>query len=398
MWELIAANRRHSAVLVALIAVLLVATGYAAGEAAAEGGGLVGLLAALAVWLVLSAMSYYAGDAIVLSFAGARRIAGREHPALLNVVEEMCIAAGLPVRPDVYIIDDPAPNAFATGRDPEHASVVVTAGLLESLDRDQLQGVIAHELGHVANRDVLYVTMVGILVGSVVLVADVGRRVLFHGGGRRRTSSRDGGQAQLVLFAVAVVLMLLAPILAHLVSLAVSRRREYLADACSALYTRYPEGLASALEVISRSPVRLVSASRATAPMYIVNPLPVSRRGLADLSSTHPPTSERIRILRSMGGGAGLRSYDEAFRRVTGRPVGAVPAGALRAASEVAAARPAAGATAHADRVRQTTDALWRLNGYAFIPCACGTNLKAPPAYSGGEIRCPHCDTPHRVP
>jgi heat shock protein HtpX len=267
-----------------------------------------------------------------------------------------------------------------------------------TLDRDELQGVVAHELGHVRNRDVLYMMMVGIMMGTIVLLADFGTRALFYGGGRRRTSTRDGGQGQLVILLVALVLMILAPIFAQLVYLAVSRRREYLADACSALYTRYPEGLAAALEKISRSTVTLRSASRATAPMYIVNPLGASARGLADLTSTHPPISERVRILRSMAGGAGLARYDEAFRKVTGRAVGVVPRASLEAAAHAPAAAPAApDTTAHLEKVRRTTDMLWRLNRYAFVACACGTTLKIPPAYLGKEIACPHCGASHLV-
>jgi heat shock protein HtpX len=399
MWETVRANQRRAAILVVLMAALLFVAGYVLGEVVAPGAGGAGLFAAFLIWLLLTLVSYYSGDSIFLALARARRIEKRDHPVLYNVVEEMCLAAGLSKLPAIYVIDDGAPNAFATGRDPAHASVAVTAGLLETLDRDELQGVIAHELGHVANRDVLYMMMVGVMLGSIVLIADIGTRLLFYGGGRRRTSSRDGGQAQAVLLLVAIVLMILAPLVAQLVYFAVSRRREYLADACSALYTRYPDGLARALEKISRSTVKLASASRATAPMYIVNPLGVTKRGLADLTSTHPPISERIRILRSMAGGAGYRQYDEAFRRVTGRAVGVVPAASLRAAAQAAVVPPAAPDTgARLERIRQTTDMLWRLNGYAFIACACGTTLKAPPAYVGAELACPHCGARHRVP
>jgi len=399
MWELVRANQRRAATLVVVMAALLFAVGYAAGEALRPGAGLGGLFVAFVVWVVLSLVSYYSGDSIFLSLAGAHKIAKSDNPTLYNVVEEMCIASGISRVPDIYVIDDAAPNAFATGRDPQHASVAVTAGLLETLNREELQGVIAHELGHVANRDVLYMMMVGVMLGAIVLLADVGTRVMFYGGGRRRTSSREGGQGQAVILILAVVLMILAPLIAQLVYLAVSRRREYLADACSALYTRYPEGLASALEKISHSTAKLASASRATAPMYIVNPLGATAKGLADLSSTHPPTSERIRILRSMGGGAGYRQYDEAFRKVTGRPVGVVPATSLQQAAPAAVAAPAApDARARFERVRQTTDMLWRLNQYAFIACACGTTLKVPPAYVGKEIACPHCGAKHVVP
>ncbi len=422
MWELVRANQRRAAVLVVLMAGLLFVVGFAAGEALAPGGGTGGLVIAFFVWVALSLVSYYQGDSIFLALAGARKIGKEDHPVLYNVVEEMTIAAGLAKVPDVYIMDEAAPNAFATGRDPQHAAVAVTAGLLETLDRDELQGVIAHELGHVANRDVLYMMMVGIMMGTIVMLADVGARIFFYGGGRRRTSSRSGGQGQLIVVAVALVLMILAPIIAQLIYLAISRRREYLADASSALYTRYPEGLASALEKISHSTAKLAAANRASAPMYIVNPLGVTARGLADLTSTHPPISERIRILRSMGAGAGLPSYNEAFRKVTGRAVGVVPAGSLAAARPAPVKTPAAAPSAvaplavapavapaavapptpatpetHLERVRTTTDVLWRLNRYAFVACACGTTLKVPPAYVGREIACPHCGALHRV-
>ena len=246
--------------------------------------------------------------------------------------------------------------------------------------------------------------MVGIMMGAIVLLADVGGRVFLFGGGRRRTSSRSGGQGQLIVVIAAVVLMILAPIVAQLIYLALSRRREYLADASSALYTRYPEGLASALEKIAHTTAPLTTATRATAPMYIVNPLGASARGLADLTSTHPPTSERIRILRSMGGGAGLVHYNEAFQKVTGKRGGVVPPSALAGEAQAPAAPPAAVTPApipvtggRLDRVRQTTDMLWRLNQFVFIPCACGTTLKVPPAYVGREIACPHCGALHKV-
>jgi heat shock protein HtpX len=240
--------------------------------------------------------------------------------------------------------------------------------------------------------------MVGVMLGTIVLLADVGGRAFFWGSGRRRTSSRSGGEAQLIILVVAVVLMILAPVIAQLIYLAISRRREYLADASSAMYTRYPDGLASALEKMSRSTARLTVATRATAPMYTVNPLAVNQRGLVDLSSTHPPISERIRILRSMGAGAGLRNYDEAFRKVTGRPVGVVPFRALASAEQQGSVPPGAPqAGSRLERVRQTTDMLWRLNQYTFVACACGTTLKFPGAYLGREMACPHCGTLHRI-
>ena len=200
-----------------------------------------------------------------------------------------------------------------------------------------------------------------------------------------------------MILIIGIVLMILAPIIAQIIYFTVSRKREYLADASSALFTRYPEGLASALEKLSRSPKKLHSVSRATAPMYIVNPLKVTKLGLSDLSSTHPRTSERIRILRSMGG-AGHTDYNEAFRKVTGRPVGVVPASALISGGKATISKPEKpdGST-QLERLRQATDLLWKLNRYIFIACACGTKLKFPPAYAGKSVECPHCGKEHAV-
>lgn len=412
MNEEIQANRRRALMLVAVMAVLLMAIGYALAEYAQPGAGPFGLVIALIVWGVQAVVSYFMGDSIVLGISGARKIEKSDHPVLFDVVEEMCVASGLSKMPDVYIIDDDAMNAFSTGRDAQHASVAVTAGLLKELDRDELQGVIGHEIGHVNNHDVLYMTELAVMAGTIVLLADLGRRVLFRTGpGTRTGGRRSKGSGGAIILIVAIVLMILAPVIAQLLYLAVSRKREYLSDAESALYTRFPEGLARALEKLSHSTSKLHSATPAVAPMYIVNPLQVTAQGLSDLTSTHPPISERIRILRSMGGHAGLGSYDEAFRKVTGRPVGVVPFAALHGAPEPAAVRPApipvvpiATAAAAAtpqpekvDRVRQTTDALWSLNDYIFIECPCGTKLKIPPVYAGKKIECPNCSRVHDV-
>src|SRR5919202_3458063 len=208
----------------------------------------------------------------------------------------MTIAAGLPM-PKVYIIDDTAPNAFATGRDPEHASVAVTSGLLEKLNRDELQGVIAHEMSHVGNFDIRYAMLVGILVGTTVLISDFFLRGLWFGGGRRR---EGGGQAQLIMIAIAIVLAILAPLLARLIQLSISRQREYLADASAVQLTRNPKGLADALQKISGDQEVLEVANRATAQLYIVNPIKAFEKRSKGLFSTHPPIEQRIEILRQM--------------------------------------------------------------------------------------------------
>ena len=399
MWELVRANQRRAALLVVGMAALMFVVGFAVGELVQPGAGPFGLGLAFVIWMVLTLAGYFGGDRILLAASKARRIEKADHPVLWNVVEEMRIASGLPKMPEIYIIDEDAPNAFATGRSPERSAVAVTAGLLERLTRDELQGVVAHELGHIKNRDILYMTMAGIMMGTLVLLADIGVRVLWFGGGRRRTSSDRAGGAQAVVMVVALVLVVLAPLLAQLMYFALSRSREYLADASAALYTRYPSGLADALEKIAGNTKPLRAANRTTAPMYIVNPLKLTKRGMADLTSTHPPTSERVRILRSLGrGGLSLEQYNESFCKVTGRSVGVVPAGSLRAIEPVQVREPSPDPLAHLDRVRAVTNAMWHLQDYAFVACACGTTLKVPPVHAGKEIPCPHCDKMHSVP
>jgi heat shock protein HtpX len=209
-----------------------------------------GLLIAILVWAVLSLIGYFQGDSILLSMSRAKKIKRDDHPRLYNIVEEMKIASGLEKMPNIYIIDDPALNAFATGRDPNRASVAITSGLLQKLNRDELQGVIAHEISHVKNRDVLLMSLCSILLGTIVILAWYGSRIMIFGsmtGSRRSSSSGGGGQGQAIILIISLVFMILAPIMAQLIYFAISRKREYLADASAALYTRYPEGLASAL-------------------------------------------------------------------------------------------------------------------------------------------------------
>jgi len=287
-------------------------------------GGFLGLAIATAVWLTLILVSFSSGDAILLAASKAKPVTHDVHPQLFNVVEEMKIAAGLPAMPKIYIINDPAPNAFATGRSPQTASVAVTAGLLGRLNRDELQGVIAHEISHILHRDILFVTLAGIMLGSIVLLSQVFLRGMFYSsmtGSRRRYSAggKGGGQAQLIMLIIAIVAAILAPLMAYLLYFALSRRREYLADAGAARLTRYPEGLASALEKIAndKSP-QLATVNKVTAPMYIANPFKKKNaRKLSDLTSTHPPISERIKILRNMTGGASFKDYSDSFSNVT---------------------------------------------------------------------------------
>ncbi|MFH0778930.1 MAG: M48 family metallopeptidase [Candidatus Eisenbacteria bacterium] len=296
MYDEIAENKRNSWFLVVVVTAVLVVLGYLIGSY--WGSGESGMMLAGVVALVMSLSAYYSGDKMVLAASRARRIAKSEYPQLFNVVEEVSISGGLPM-PAVYVIDDTAPNAFATGRDPAHASVAITTGLMQKLNRDELQGVMAHELSHVGNRDILFATMVGILVGSIVLVSDFFLRSLFWGrGGRRRKSSGGGGGGILVL--IALLFAILAPIFAKLLQLAVSRQREYLADASAVKLTRYPDGLASALEKIANDKDVLEVANRATQHLYIVNPIKPFEERAKSLFSTHPPIQDRVARLRAM--------------------------------------------------------------------------------------------------
>jgi heat shock protein HtpX len=302
----IARNRRNSLILVFVVALVLAALGAAIGYATGFGWG--GVVVALVVASVMSVGSYFAGDRLVLLSSGAREVPLANPPdqvkQLVNVVTEMGIAGGLPM-PKVYVIEDSAPNAFATGRDPRHASIAVTTGLLQKMDREQLQGVIAHEMSHVGNYDIRFTLLVGVLVGSIALLADWFLRFTFWGGGRRGGGDRDrggGGGLALILFVVAILLAIVAPIIGRAVQLAVSRRRESLADVSAVELTRNPLGLARALRTIADDPEVLEVANRATQHLYIVNPIKSFETRSKSMWDTHPPISERIAVLRSLAG------------------------------------------------------------------------------------------------
>lgn len=250
--------------------------------------------------IITSFASYWWSDKMVLFMSDAHEIKHDDNKDLYHIVENLCITAGLPL-PKIYIINDTAPNAFATGRDPEHAVIAVTVGLLQKLEKSELEGVIAHELSHIGNRDILLATLVTVMVGIIVLLADWFRRWSFWGGGRKR---EGGGQLQLIIAIVAILLSILAPIFAYLMQFAVSRKREFLADADGALLTRYPEGLARALEKISADNEPLEVANRATAHLYIASPFKEhegKKVGFwTEMFMTHPPVSKRIAALRGL--------------------------------------------------------------------------------------------------
>ena len=302
MYEQIAANRRKTILLIVGAIVLLGAVGYVLGLW--YGSGPAGLVGAVALALVLSLGSFFGGDRLVLASTRAKEVTPQDQPRLHNIVEGLSIAAGIP-KPRVYVIPEQAPNAFATGRNPEHASIAVTEGLLSTMNRVELEGVIGHELAHVVDRDILVGTVVATLVGAVILISEFFMRSWWWGGVRgRRGGDRGGGGIEAIIFAVGLVLLILAPIIGQIVRLAVSRQREFLADAQGALLTRYPPGLASALRKIgAASGIPMRSANNATAHLWLNQPSRIQGEGMGPLEklfSTHPPIEERIRRLEEM--------------------------------------------------------------------------------------------------
>jgi len=301
VYEQIAANKRKTAILFVLAVILLGGVGYTIGLLTNSGP--TGLVIALVIAVVMSVGSYLYGDRIVLASTRAKEVTKQDAPRLLNLVEGLAIAAGIPM-PRVWIVPESAPNAFATGRDPEHSHVAVTQGLLDTMNRVELEGVIGHEMAHVQDRDILVGTVVATLVGAAVLLAEFFMRMWWWGGFRgRRGNDSGGGAASALIFAVGFFLLILAPVFGQLIRLAVSRNREYLADAQGAMLTRYPPGLISALKKLQLAPTAMRSANNATAHLWLNQPsrLEGERMGaLERLFSTHPPLEDRIRRLEEM--------------------------------------------------------------------------------------------------
>ncbi|MDP2624940.1 MAG: M48 family metallopeptidase [Candidatus Peregrinibacteria bacterium] len=290
----ISKNKFRSWVLVFLFVLFVMGIGFAIGEYTNPGSGMGGLVVAAVISVIWTLVTYYAGDKITISASGAKPIEKRDNPQLYNLVENLAITAGLPT-PKIYIMQDSALNAFATGRDPQHAIVAVTTGLLERLEKRELEGVLAHELSHVGNYDIRLLMIVTTLVGVIMIISDIFWRWSFWGG---RGGGRRDGRAQLAMMAIGFLLIIFAPLFATLIKLAISRKRESLADASGALLTRYPEGLASALEKISGDSHQLRGATKGTAHLYISNPF--KKGSWSKFFSTHPPIEERIKALRSM--------------------------------------------------------------------------------------------------
>ena len=402
MFELIRKNRNRSILLVSFMMLLFAAIGFVAGELLHRGAGPVGIIIAVVIGFVMFLVSFYSGGSVLLAAAGAHEVTRADAPQLFNVVEEMVIASGLGHMPKVYVIESNAANAFATGRNPEVSAIAVTEGLLNMLSRDELQAVVAHELGHVKNRDILFMTLLLVMAGAIALISELVTRYFWYGGSRRsRSSSSSGGQAQVILLVVGVVLLILGPIVAQLVFFAVSRTREYMADASSAIFTRNPEALASALEKIAGNVAGTkLPVPKIARPMLIV--------GVA-LFETHPPIDKRIGVLRALAHGGTELSYGRyaaAFRQVVGASAGFVPRSAL-AEKPVALhatpaqpapdrpASPVAGVATIAEGAvfrREALDAMKLAAGYEIHTCACGARIKIPAGYPNKDkIRCLAC-------
>jgi heat shock protein HtpX len=400
MWEAIASNRRRTRIIVAGMGLLLVLMGAAIGNAVVPRAGLAGGIAiALALWGILWMVAVFQGDSIMLSVAGAQKIGHDDAPQLFNVVEEMVIASGLGRMPDIYVIPDDRPNAFAAGRKPETRVVCVTSGLLRLMNRDELQGVIAHEIGHHRNGDPALMILMGVMMGAIVLLAEVFLQSGFFGGRRSSRDKDDSGGLQILLVVFAILLAILAPILAQMMYFACSRRREFLADASAARFTRYPEGLASALEKITVGFEENRKVNKVLAPMYIVNPM--QALAAVGLFSTHPPTESRVRILRSMGGGVGYVDYDAAFRKITGRQ-GCIGKRTLAedppAQARAASPQPAETREETVTRSREAGNLVGRLDGLTILQCPCGVGIKIPPGAAWTSIPCPRCGRDNAVP
>ena len=297
VYDRISANKRTTWVMMSAFVVIL--TALAAIMVFAMGGS-IGILGVVGIGLILYAIvSYWISTSVVLSISGAHEVTKEEEWEFVRRVENLAIGSGLPM-PRTWVLEDSAPNAFATGRDPQHSHVVVTRGLLDKLEPIELEGVLAHEMSHIGNYDIRVMTVATVLVGLVALLSDLFLRFTFMGAGHRRGSRDKGGGAAVVLLLVALVGAILAPIVAQAIRMAVSRQREYLADASGALLCRHPEALARALEKIAADPEPLEAANKATAHMYIYNPLREHASFLNNMFNTHPPVQERIRLLRSM--------------------------------------------------------------------------------------------------
>jgi len=429
MWEQVRANQIKSVLLIVCTLPALMAVGYVGGSVAAPLlatltanavnfvliwfrwrpagfiplatyvplGGWAGIGVAGFAWLLMIGLTYRQCDRMLLNLAGARLIMKADHPQFYNVAHEMAIAAQLPRVPSLYVMDDLAMNAFTVGRSPEQAAIAVTAGVLGRLDRDELQGVVAHEVAHIVNRDAQFLSLIGALVAASLTFTNT-RNV--RGIARRyRRMPPAARRREWLLRWSSTLLALFGPVYLIFMHLAVTRRREYLADAWAAVYTRYPEGLASAFEVMSSDPRTMRRGAIALTPSYILNPFR-KEGGLlapANLTGSHPRTQERVRILRGIAGAVSYTGYQQSWRRVSGGRR-RLPASALAADIRVRIRAPHAEAAggrhdveAARRRMREAGDLLRKVNEFTFLNCACGLRVKLPPEYPRPAIPCPRC-------
>ena len=433
MWKQIRENKRNSIVLIFAMLLFIMFIGAVVGTGICayllEDAEInvylyfvsYGVFFAVIVWLIMLLTSLTRGKQIILSRSNAVKLPPTSHKILENIVEEMTIASGLPKKPDIYVIDSKIPNAFATGLSVENSAIAVTTELLTILDRDELQGVIAHEISHIINRDTTYMLFASIMIGSIVFLAEAGLRII-TGSSRssgRRSGGNGGGNA--VILVVCLILMILAPIFAQLLYFSLSRRREYLADACAAQYTRYPAALASALNKLTSDTQGSGGFDKVTAAMCIVNPLANTKSFFDNAMSTHPPIEERIKILLNMAN-FDLSSYNNAFRNITGRKTTIITKeelektkfpnvkksdnsnilktmtagtyGGVGAVGLVSEHKTQQLQEEYKQRKRNAEDVVWKANEYIFKQCSCGTKLKFPKEYEGQTINCPHCKNP----
>jgi len=296
MYNQISSNKRKSILIMVLFIIIIFGLSWIFGKI--SGYNYYALIFAAIISIIMSLFSYFQGDKIALWTAGAKQIKQADNPYVYKIIENLCITAGLPL-PKIYLIPDSAPNAFACGRDPKHASIALTTGIIEILENEELEGVIAHELSHIKNYDILLMTITVVLIGIIALLSDWLLHHFFWFN-RGNNSNRNNNQLGLILVIVGIILAILSPFIAELIKLAVSRKREFLADASGALLTRYPEGLANALEKISQYQQPLQKANHATAHLYFSNPFTEKRNFLSNFFSTHPPIEARIKNLREM--------------------------------------------------------------------------------------------------
>ena len=371
----------------------------------------IGIAISLFIWLFLLFIALIDGKRIILALNWAYKLPSDTHRILRNIVEEMTIAAGLPKVPDIYVIDAAMPNSFSTGMSPKDSAIVVTTGLLTNLDRDELQGVIAHEIAHIANRDTSFMLIAGAMLGTITIITHFGLKMIFGHTMTRRNPIGNNFKLKFLIIALTLLLMVFSPIMARILYLFISQKKEYLADACAVQYTRYPHALATALVKISTSVFVLRDADKLTSSMYIVHPLDLEVEQKEAFSMfknvfrTHPPTEKRIEVLEKMTC-ADFNAYVEAFKQTSHKRRVIIDKRDLYNVKRLEIKKPERNyetdvkgrhiylSTAIADmaeRKREAEDIVWKAKNYIFKECDCGTKLKFPQSYKGQKISCPHC-------